>query len=62
MNTIEQRRSYVEGMILSSGLSEAAALLAMSAAMSAVDIEDDDDFEVMVEACLEGAAESEVSL
>lgn len=54
----ECRRKYVEAEIAQAGLTGEQAVLAMASAMSASDTPDDDDFELMVAACIEGAADS----
>lgn len=56
--TTDERREYTEAMVMCAGLSPAASELAMAAAMSLDDDLCDDDFEVAVDAIIEGAEES----
>jgi hypothetical protein len=57
--TDEEKRAYIEAEIEQAGLTDEQGLLAMSAAMSTGDFLCDDDFELMVADCIQGAAEGE---
>jgi hypothetical protein len=57
--TADDRRRYVTDEAEAAGLTPEQVALAVAAAMSTGDFLDDDDFELMVEHVIQGAAEED---